>query len=189
MCDGLTRTQTDALSKPHGKTIACPLSAVDPQTGYPPVNQYKGGFQTLINLATAMNDPAIWGQDVKRFRLRPLTDYAKYSVAFAEPAVDMSVANGTMNRNCPASSMALFIGKTFLEIFNKSDWFVDPAKEIELKSGGGSNTVFTLYYRYKETNCRKILCKCGPKANDKEKCGSEEKQCEKCLKANNYCRF
>lgn len=138
LCAGLTRKQTNALNKPNGKTEACPLSAVDPVTDYPPVNQYKGGYHTLINLATAMNDPAIWGQDANIFRPRPVKYYRKYSVAFAEPAVDNSVANGTMNRDCPARSMALFIGKTFLEIFNKSDWFgSENANQIEIRWWGG----------------------------------------------------
>lgn len=189
LCAGLNRKQTDALNKPNGKSESCPLSAVDPETGYPPVNQYKGGYHTQINLATAMNDPAVWGSDADKFRPRAVKEYEKYSVAFAEPAVDNSVANGTMNRNCPATSMAIFIGKTFLELFNKGDWFADPHNPIKLKSGGGSDTGFTLYYRHNETNCREVLCNCMANGSDKELCGSAEMQCTECLKAKNYCRF
>lgn len=191
LCPGLNRTQTDSLNRPDGRTASCPLGGVDDATGYSRVNQYRGGFRTLINLATAMSDPAVWGGDAKLFRPRRLRKYNEHSVGFAEPAVDEAVRNGAMNRNCPARSLALLAGTTFLELFEKREWFVpqDAGKEIVMKPGDRADTTFTVYYRYNETNCRQVLCKCGPKQSGEKVCGPQERECEKCLKANKSCRF
>jgi len=121
-CAGSSAEDTAKLNKPNGKTQACALGEASFFTGYPTVNQYVGGVRAVPNLAIAMWDPRKWGDDSNEFVLRPLAEYDKYSVGFAEMAVNNSVAEGRMNRDCPGKSLALMIGTMFFEEFDQSLW-------------------------------------------------------------------
>jgi len=110
--------------KPDGESGAC-KQGEPTSTGYPEVNQYLGGLREVPNLALAMSDPRKWGEDSDKFRLRPLEEYQKNSVAFAEMAVDDKVAEGRMNRVCPGKALGLLIGTTFFEEFDKTQWKTD----------------------------------------------------------------
>jgi len=120
-CAGSTPEETAALNKPNGTSDACKLGA-DTSAGYPQVNQYLGGVRDVPNLALAMSDPNKWGSDADEFKIRPLQEYIKNSVGFAEMAVDNQVAGGRMNRVCPGKTLALMIGTMFFEEFNRNDW-------------------------------------------------------------------
>jgi hypothetical protein len=121
-CAGSTPEATAALNKPDGKTEPCLLSGNSIFTGYPAVNQFAGGVRVVPNLALAMQDPAKWGASASKFVLRNLSEYRSKSVAFAEMAVNNTVASGRMNRVCPGKELALEIGKVFFEEFDKDLW-------------------------------------------------------------------
>jgi len=120
-CAGSTADETAKLNKSDGKTEPCKLGS-NTWAGYPEVSQYEGGARHIPNLAIAMSDPRKWGSDSAKFKIRPLSDYNNYSVGFAEMAVDNKVAGGRMNRICPGKELALMIGKTFFEEFDKDLW-------------------------------------------------------------------
>jgi len=120
-CAGLSAEQTLALRAPEGRSRACPFGA-GTATGYPAVNQYKGGARVVPNLALAQRDPLKWGPDAGQFVLRDLQTYDHNSVGFAEMAVNAKVANGTMNMVCPGKSLALVIGSIFFELFDRTAW-------------------------------------------------------------------
>lgn len=123
VCTGLTAEETQALNKSHGETLACPKPPVNPQTGYPPVNQWLGGHRVVLQLAAVQKSPKIWGEGANTsFKVRPLQDYEKKSVGFAEMAVDDSIDDGRNNRVCPGRDLALLIGKIFWEEFDVSAW-------------------------------------------------------------------
>jgi hypothetical protein len=122
-CPRMSAEDTAKLNEPDGKTKACPFRKNNWFTGYPPVNQYvPGGVREVPNLALAQRDPKRWGTDASNFTLRPLNQYQRNSVGFAEMAVNNSVADGRMNRVCPGRSLALLIGSTFFQEFDKSKW-------------------------------------------------------------------
>eukprot|EP00440_Ansanella_granifera_P030629 gb/GFBE01033267.1/.p1 GENE.gb/GFBE01033267.1/~~gb/GFBE01033267.1/.p1 ORF type:complete len:553 (+),score=88.53 gb/GFBE01033267.1/:1-1659(+) len=127
VCVNLSAEETLALNASEGRTQACPKQPVNPQTGFPSVNQWQGGHRVLLGLVSAMKDPAIWGPGADtEFRVRPLEDYNK-SVGFAEMAVDYDVDDGRANRDCPGKDLALLVGKIFWEEFDVNAWeAVDP---------------------------------------------------------------
>lgn len=162
-CAGLSVAETTALNAPNGETSPCPLGRPHKHTGFPVVNQYKGGMRWLPNIAIAQLDPDKWGEDASMFKLRPLEHYHKYSLGFAEAAVDESVAGGRMNRDCPGKALALLMGKTFLERFMPGEWLVDPSKPIKIKTGGPYVEDFTMFRKERVEKCRMDTCKCGEK--------------------------
>lgn len=124
--------------------------------------------------------------------------YETLGVGFAEQAVNESIANGGMNRNCPSKALALLLGKVFLSGFDKEDWFVSAGEtDIRMRTGGLYTPGMTLLYARNETNCRMSRCECGSGSRvgdyskDKEGkvCRWTKGFCENCLKKNNYCRF
>lgn len=124
-CAGSNAEDTASLNKSDGKSEPCKLGAPSFFTGYPTVNQYLGGVRDVPNLALAMWDPKKWGDNSNQFVLRSKKEYDKNSVGFAEMAVDNHVAGGRMNRICPGRSLALMIGSTFFEEFNRTAWATD----------------------------------------------------------------
>lgn len=180
-CSGLDPAQTAALNHPNGETAPCPLGAPHKRTGFPEVNQYKGGKRWMPNVAIAQQDPDIWGEDAKIFKLRPLEHYEKYSLGFAEMAVDPNVANGRMNRMCPGRSLALLMGKTFLSMFRPDEWTVNPEEPIKIKTGGPYVGDFPIFLREPVEKCIKERCSCT---------GSEgffkRLSCKRCVKKNCY---
>lgn len=179
-CEGLSAAETSALSAAKGETAPCPLGSPHKHTGFPVVNQYKGGMRWLPNIAMAQLDPDKWGDDATKFKLRPLDLYHKYSLGFAEMAVDEKVAAGRMNRNCPGKALSLLMGKTFLEMFRPSEWTVDPEKPIKIKTGGPYVGDFTMYRKESIEKCREEVCKCG------EKGVFQWITCKRCVKNNCY---
>jgi hypothetical protein len=85
-------------------------------------SQAKGGVRKILNLALANKDPNAWGGDAHQFRVRSHTAYAKNFVGFADYAYDQSVADGKMNRNCPAKQLALQMGKAFFTEWDQEGW-------------------------------------------------------------------
>eukprot|EP00931_Biecheleriopsis_adriatica_P064082 TRINITY_DN38935_c0_g1_i1.p1 TRINITY_DN38935_c0_g1~~TRINITY_DN38935_c0_g1_i1.p1 ORF type:complete len:571 (-),score=91.31 TRINITY_DN38935_c0_g1_i1:82-1794(-) len=125
VCIGLTAEETLALNGSEGETAACPKSPVDPQTGFPQVNQWMGGHRTILALNVAQKDPKVWGKGADtEFRVRPLKEYEEKSQGFAESAIDNSVNDGRSNRVCPGKDLALFVGKMFWEEFDVGAWKV-----------------------------------------------------------------
>lgn len=182
-CVGLTPAQTAALAAPHGATRACPLGPLDARTGFPQVNQYADGVRMLPNIAMAMRDPTVWGDDAHVFRPREVALYANASVSFAEPAVDENVAGGGMNRACPGRSMALVMGTTFLRLFEKDSWFVDPKKSIRIKTGGPYVQDFTLYAKSSTHGCRMLTCGCHAEDDAEAAWPWETWSCNRCVKS------
>jgi len=131
-CSGLTAEETMALNKSEGKTAACPEQAVDWMTGFPRVSQWAGGDRVILSLVAGQHDPAAWGHDASKFVLRPLADYNRYSVGFAEMAKDDDIDDGRANRNCPGKGLALLMGKIFFEEFDVAGWTAqDPDISID----------------------------------------------------------
>jgi len=138
-CAGLSEADTAALSRRDGETKACPLGAPDERTHFPKVNQYQGGERVVLSIALAQKDPKVWGPDADKFVVRELKEYEK-SLGFAEAAVDVGVAGGGMNRVCPGKDLALMIGSTFFELFDRSHYELSNAKDAPILIGGPSWT-------------------------------------------------
>lgn len=160
------------------------------------MNQYRGGRRTLLNLATALQDGGAWGRDAGVFKVRNRATYEKLGVGFAEQAVNESIANGGMDRKCPAKQLALLLGKVFLSVFEKEDWFVSVGETgFQMRTGGLYTPGMTLLYARNETNCLESKCKCGlskmgsAKEDNGRVCQWTKRFCNNCLKMNNYCRF
>jgi hypothetical protein len=69
----------------------------------------------VANLQSGMNDPRVFPTP-ERFILRPLTDYHKFGVGFAEPSA--APHNGSPHsRNCPAKDLTFAILTAFLRAF------------------------------------------------------------------------
>jgi hypothetical protein len=85
-------------------------------------SQAAGGVRKVLNLALANKDPNAWGADAHQFRVRRHADYANNFVGFADHAYDYSVAEGKMNRNCPAKQLALQMGKAFFTEWEQEGW-------------------------------------------------------------------
>mmetsp|Transcript_107996 Transcript_107996/g.214542 ORF Transcript_107996/g.214542 Transcript_107996/m.214542 type:complete len:567 (-) Transcript_107996:236-1936(-) len=120
-CSGSSAEETAKLNKSAGQSEPCKLGS-DTGAGYPKVNQYLGGTRHVPNLAIAQSDPRKWGPDAGKFVIRPVENYTQNSVGFAEMAVNNYVAGGRMNRVCPGKALALMIGTTFFEEFDKERW-------------------------------------------------------------------
>jgi len=86
--------------------------------------------RTILALAMALRDPRAWGDDAETFRLRPLADYARLSVAFADQAVDAE--DGTMSRVCPAKEFALVFCVEFVRAMFAAEagWAVAEPEKI-----------------------------------------------------------
>lgn len=160
LCNGLDRNATDALNKPNGHSDACPLGMMDNRTGTPDINSYTGGRRWLLSLALAMRDPAVWGPDADKFRLRPLEMYEKNSVAFLEMATDPSVANGRADHSCPGRSLALLFARSFLKVFNKQEWALSPNSEIVLQGAVPYTNPYALFPKRIIQECVEKTCKC-----------------------------
>jgi len=76
----------------------------------------------VLNLALANKDPNAWGADAHQFRVRNAHQYAQAFVGFADFASDATVAEGKMNRNCPAKTLALQMGKAFFNEWEQGEW-------------------------------------------------------------------
>lgn len=78
----------------------------------------------------ALRDPRAWGEDAETFKLRPVADYHRLSVAFADQAVDAE--DGTMTRACPAKDYALAFCYEFVRaVFAQGDaWVCDAPDKI-----------------------------------------------------------
>lgn len=161
LCKGLDRQATDALNKPDGYSGACPLGQVDNRTGAPDINAHSGGRRWLLCLALAMRDPAVWGQDADKFRLRPLEMYEKHSVAFLEMSSDATVANGLADRSCPGRKLALLMAQSFLKVFNKHEWATSPNSEIVLQAAVPYTQPFALFPKRVIQECMEKTCKCS----------------------------
>lgn len=85
-------------------------------------SQAKGGVRKILNVALANKDPNAWGEDAHQFRVRSHAAYANNFVGFADYAYDNSVADGKMNRNCPAKQLALQMGKAFFTEWDQEGW-------------------------------------------------------------------
>merc|ERR1712110_1226240 len=82
-------------------------------------NQFNGGVREIQLLGLGQRDPNAWGMDASLFRVRRVSEYAK-SVGFADFAKDDSIANGAMNRNCPAKKLALQLGIAWFKAFDQT---------------------------------------------------------------------
>jgi len=82
-------------------------------------NQFNGGVREIQLLGLGQRDPNAWGMDASLFRVRRISEYAK-SVGFADFAKDDSIANGAMNRNCPAKKLALQLGIAWFKAFDQT---------------------------------------------------------------------
>lgn len=160
LCNGLDRDATDALNKPDGQTDACPLGEMDNRTGTPDINSYTGGRRWVLSLILALRDPAVWGPDAHKFRLRSLETYEKNSVSFLEMAKDPSVADGRADRTCPGRSLALLMARSFLKAFNKEEWANSPNSEIGLKGSVPFIKPYALFPKRIIQECMEKTCKC-----------------------------
>jgi len=160
-CEGSTDAETAALSGANGSTGACPLGESDPiGARFPRVNQYGGGRRVVSILGLAQADPRKWGTDAGRFVVRPLEEYEKKSLGFAELAVDGGIARGRMNRDCPGKDLALMIGAKFFELFNRGDW-AEPHAAIRFQAGPTWVSGFTLSSKTMVGQCREVCPRCG----------------------------
>lgn len=185
-CAGLTEAQTAALSKPDGRTEACPLGARDASTNFPRVNQYQGGKRVTPVLALAQKDPKKWGNDAHRFVLRGLREYETKSLGFAEGAVDQSVAAGGMDRVCPGKDLALMIGATFFELFDKSDW-AQPRLPIEFTGGPSYISTFTLSSKRMVRSCNEVCPDCSASCPlVRATCESDKAHCWVCKRCRTH---
>lgn len=84
--------------------------------------------RTILALAMALRDPRVWGKRAETFELRPLGDYHRLSVAFADQAVDTE--DGTMSRVCPAKDFALAFCYEFVRAVFAGPWTCADADKI-----------------------------------------------------------
>jgi len=82
----------------------------------------EGSKRKVLNLAMAQKDPNAWGADSHKFRVRTLQEYKDKFVGFANQAVDSTVANGAMNRACPAIDLAMQMGKAWFSAHDQDGW-------------------------------------------------------------------
>lgn len=132
-CPGMSRRETAQLQAGGGKSRPCPR-----QRGllgsYPKQNQYIGGKRKVLMLALGMEDPAVWGSDAQKFRLREMSTYNEFGgIGFAQMAKDPTVANGNMDRNCPGQDLALLMGKIWFETFRPSEWTFDNPANVSFQ--------------------------------------------------------
>jgi len=73
----------------------------------------------FVNLHMALHDPRVWGADAGKFRLRPLSEYHKLGIGFAEPAV-YPHNRSSNSRACPAKDLAFALITSFLREFIRS---------------------------------------------------------------------
>ena len=66
--------------------------------------------RVFLDILAAQRDKAVWGEDADAFRLRPLADYHKFSVGFAEPATPNS-------HSCPGKYFGLASVFAFLKAY------------------------------------------------------------------------
>lgn len=78
----------------------------------------KPDQQIFSNLSMAQRDPRVWGPEPDAFKLRPLEDYARLSVGFAEPAYSTSHASNA--HGCPAKDLSIVMVCEFLRAFLKT---------------------------------------------------------------------
>lgn len=115
-CVGMTWSETNDLGwRP------CPVGATNAM-GRASVNVLAGSSQTAYILALGQKDPAVWGEDASKFRLRKLSEYKAHSVGFAEQATDASYLAGTADRVCPGKDAALLIGYEVFRRFDPDTW-------------------------------------------------------------------
>jgi len=140
VCDGNNSRGTAKLNKPDGETEACKKERDGWFSGFPPVNQYRGGERVVLDLPSGQWDTEKWGPEADEFHLYSLDEYDENSVGYAEMAVDKEVADGDMNRDCPGRMLANIIGKVFFEEFNQDAWEAEDSN-IKLVQAAGPNTV------------------------------------------------
>lgn len=133
-CQGQTALDTRGLNQTYGMTKPCPAQDASGRTGFPPTNQWQGGQRVVLDVGRAQHDPGRWGDDAGDFKLRPMADYEANSVGFAEMARDPEVAGGLNDRSCPARALALAVGATFFEVFERTEWTVSDPNAIEMDS-------------------------------------------------------
>lgn len=105
-----------------GKMV-CPKLHKNNWTGYPRVNQWRGGHRYVLGVALGQLDPNVWGEGAdSQFRVRALEEYERLSVGFAEMASNYQVDWGRSNRDCPAKRLALLLGQIFFQEFNVDAW-------------------------------------------------------------------
>lgn len=85
-------------------------------------SQTTGGVRKVLNLALANKDPNAWGGNAHQFHVREAHEYSSKFVGFADDAWDNQVAGGKMNRNCPAKTLALQMGKAFFNEWDQAGW-------------------------------------------------------------------
>jgi hypothetical protein len=87
--------------------------------------------QVFCNIFMAQRDPRVWGQDPDRFELRPVEEYERLSVGFAEPAVvdDNASAN---SHSCPAKDLSLVMVCEFMKAFIQTTAGVDAGDDQPL---------------------------------------------------------
>lgn len=150
LCPGMDRKGTDDLQKPNGESLPCPKGPRNMLTGFPPVNQYAGGKQSILMLALALEDPSKWGSDADTFKIRDIKLYEAYGgVAFAQMARDKSVANGHMDRNCPGQDLAILMARIFFEVFQYEDWVAEKPAEIKF---GGVTANYCAHFKLKRSS-------------------------------------
>lgn len=120
---------------PYWSTKPSPATTEFNCEGKPCQNQYQGGVRHVMNLALANRDLRRWGRDAEEFKIRPHGEYVRNFIGFAEMAERNDVDNGRMNRNCPAKSLAIAIGKTFFKKFEQENWQLSPAADAISFSG------------------------------------------------------
>lgn len=59
-----------------------------------------------MNLQTAARDTSVWGEDAERFRIRPLSDYHKFFLGFADNANNPKIGSPN-SRSCPGKDLAM----------------------------------------------------------------------------------
>jgi hypothetical protein len=118
---------------------------------FPPVagmgyveRNYDGGpdQQVFCNLHMAQRDPRVWGPEPDRFRLRPLEEYQRLSVGWAEPAGLHGNASAK-SRSCPAIDLSIVLVCEFLGAF------------IRASTGGASETANDQAFAKDEWICDK----------------------------------
>jgi len=72
-----------------------------------------------LNLQMGQRDDRAWGLDAGDFRLRPLAEYHRNSIGFAEPALAPGLADANA-RACPAKDLALGMGLSFMRAFART---------------------------------------------------------------------
>mmetsp|Transcript_67411 Transcript_67411/g.119170 ORF Transcript_67411/g.119170 Transcript_67411/m.119170 type:complete len:715 (-) Transcript_67411:93-2237(-) len=105
--------------------------------GGPGTSNAAATQRTCLSLAAAMKDPRVWGEDAEQFKLRPLSEYHKLSVAFAEHAMASPGVSGG-SRCCPAKSLALLCITEFLKAWfaTEQKWNLTPEEQAKLAFTG-----------------------------------------------------